>query len=71
MRGRAERIPESLSEIEGGIIKDEPGAEFLPAGRFGGSKAGYDFKEGAQGLGYYRDYSAPSNASGDWQAHCD
>lgn len=52
--------------MEGSIVKDEPGAEFLPAGRFGGSKAGYVFKKGAQGLGYYLDHNelAPGTGGG-------
>ena len=46
-----------------GVVKTEPGAmpaEFMPASQFSGSRAGYVFKHGPQGLGYYRDHLATS-----------
>ena len=33
-------------------------ADFVPTAAFGGARAGYCFKSGAQGLGYYRDTGA-------------
>ena len=41
--------------MQGVVVKEEPGAEFLSAKSFAGSKPGYVFKAGASGLGYYRD----------------
>jgi hypothetical protein len=35
--------------------KDAPKAAFLPAKKYEGSKSGYVFKRGAQGVGYYLD----------------
>ena len=54
----------SAAEMEGSIVKAEPGAEFLPAQRFGGSRAGYVFKNGGQGVGYYLDKAAPAPGTG-------
>ena len=54
----------SAAEMEGSIVKAEPGAEFLPAQRFGGSRAGYVFKRGGQGVGYYIDTAAPAPGTG-------
>ena len=56
-----------LAGARGGERKDDGGAmppppsraaasaPFVPAGKFGGAKAGYVFKNDGQGTGYYRD----------------
>jgi hypothetical protein len=43
------------ARMQGVVVKEEPGVEFLSAKSFAGSKPGYVFKAGASGLGYYRD----------------
>jgi hypothetical protein len=45
--------------MEGVRVKVEPGADFLPAATWDGSKAGYVFKTGNRGVGYYFDHNAP------------
>ena len=39
------------------------GPEFIPSPRFAGARAGYIFKDGGRGLGYYLDLPPPSLAS--------
>ena len=41
--------------MQGVVVKDEPGAEYLWASSFNGSKPGYVYKKCVNGLGYYRD----------------
>jgi hypothetical protein len=46
--------------MEGVVVKDEPGAEYICAQRFVESKSGYIFKKGEQGLGFYLDRNCPA-----------
>ena len=46
--------------MQGVVVKDEPGAEYICAQRFVESKPGYIFKKGEQGLGFYLDRNCPA-----------
>merc|ERR1719333_2039904 len=50
---RAEEL--ALDAMEVGTKEVVPGAVFVPAAGFEGSRPGYVFKMGSRGLGYYKD----------------
>ena len=47
-------------DMQGVVVKDEPGVEYICAQRFVESKPGYVFKKGEQGLGFYLDRNCPA-----------
>ena len=47
-------------DMQGVVVKDEPGVEYICAQRFVESKPGYVFKTGEQGLGFYLDRNCPA-----------
>jgi hypothetical protein len=47
-----------LSPSQGVVVMDSPGAEYISE-HFVGSKPGYVFKNGVQGLGFYKDRDRP------------
>ena len=54
----ASKLPETITSAS----VEQSGAAFIPAAKFEGRRAGYFFKRGEQGVGYYRDakLSSPS-----------
>ena len=52
--------PLPLSPPQGVVVKDTPGVEYIGAQKFVESKPGYVFKNGQQGLGFYKDRDRPA-----------
>jgi hypothetical protein len=52
--------PLALSTPQGVVVKDAPGPEYIGAQNFVESKPGYVFKNGQQGLGFYKDRDRPA-----------